>query len=258
MPRGPLFFCPPSPPRVGSDPTEGQVILKINGEDITQKMMKDIGALIKSRPNCKMTLEGGDEGGDLLGNDANDVVVTLNRSGGNTLGVKLMKGPGGVGVAIKSVDVGGQAEKTKLIKAGDDILKINGKDVTKVSGMKEVGVYVPCPPCGLSAPEQPNNLGFLFLFVTFGTRARGNDAELFLESSKVFEPTKPLMQTHRRAHPLAGSSRKRTRSRLFSRATPTLPPGSTKTATAVSPQTRHRNLPRNSGQGPMWKCKRRK
>ena len=131
--------------------TENQKILKINGEDITQKAMKDVGGLIKSRPICKMTLEGSDdmaEAGDAdLGNNQNDLKVTLNRAG-VTLGVKLMKDPAtGQGCAIKSVDEGGQAERTGLITAGMVVLKINGTAVADIKGMKAIGEYVHHAPC---------------------------------------------------------------------------------------------------------------
>ena len=105
--------------------------------------MKDIGAIIKSRSDVKFTLEGGAETSDNLGDGVNSLTVTLDRANGKSLGIKLMKNPAtGKGAAIKSVDVGGQADQLGTLKDGMVILKINGNNVTECSGMKEIGAMI--------------------------------------------------------------------------------------------------------------------
>ena len=62
--------------------------------------------------------------------------IKLDRSGGKALGVKLMRNPAsGAGVAVKSVDVGGQADGK--LQSGDVLSHINGTDVVK-AGMAQV------------------------------------------------------------------------------------------------------------------------
>ena len=56
--------------------------------------------------------------------------VTLDTGSGQTLGLQLMKIPAtGKGVFVKSVDVGGQAEKSGVVKADAIIVEINGTNV---------------------------------------------------------------------------------------------------------------------------------
>ena len=68
--------------------------------------------------------------------------VTLDTSGGKTMGIKLMKNPAGGGVAVKSIDAGGQAEDTGKFTVGDVITHVNGTDISVMSSMKEIGAIL--------------------------------------------------------------------------------------------------------------------
>ena len=58
--------------------------------------------------------------------------IVLDRSNGKSLGIKLLKANDDVGFIIKSVDVGGQAEKFPELTVGRRITHVNQTDVTAV------------------------------------------------------------------------------------------------------------------------------
>jgi len=62
--------------------------------------------------------------------------VTADRSGGKSLGVNLLKGPGGKGATIKSVDAQGQL--AAKVMPGLKITHINGTDITAMT-MRNIG-----------------------------------------------------------------------------------------------------------------------
>jgi hypothetical protein len=124
----------------------GMVITHINGQDISAMTMKEIGPIIKSSDQVTLVLERGlapVEAAVFL-NTASDLpgTVTLDTAGGKTLGVKLKKNPAtGTGVAVKSVDVGGQAEASGKIKPEMVITHVNGTDVTTMA-MKDIAPII--------------------------------------------------------------------------------------------------------------------
>ena len=67
--------------------------------------------------------------------------VVLDRTDGKKLGVNLLKGSGGVGCSVKSVEPGTQAENFPQITTGRGIQFINGEDVTNrtMKGIGQVG-----------------------------------------------------------------------------------------------------------------------
>ena len=134
---------------------QGMLITHVNGQDVTQmKSMKEIGALLKAEPIIWIGM-----GEDLNADGKIDTqgraqalpkpsktksagpepTVTLDTSDGKVMGMKLMKNPAGTGgVAVKSVDAGGQAEQTGKFNVGDIITHVNGTDVSSMK-MKEIG-----------------------------------------------------------------------------------------------------------------------
>ena len=89
----------------------------------------------------------------VYGTALQETEVTLDTGGSQTLGMKLMKNPvtssedAVRGVCVKSVDVGGQAEKSGAVKADDIIIEINGTNVETML-MKDVAPLI---------KEAPNN-----------------------------------------------------------------------------------------------------
>ena len=78
------------------------------------------------------------------GSSKTDVVntVTLDRSNGNSIGIKVMKGSAdGFGIAVKSVEPGGQAEATGKLQAGTVFSHVNGTDVTGMK-LKDIGALI--------------------------------------------------------------------------------------------------------------------
>ena len=73
--------------------------------------------------------------------DADTKSVSLTTADGKSLGFKLRKASSG-GVAIKSLDAGGQAESLGTINVGDVIVKINGTDVSAMSNMMDIGKLI--------------------------------------------------------------------------------------------------------------------
>ena len=67
--------------------------------------------------------------------------VALDRSGGRKLGVQLVKGSGGLGAVVKSVDKGGQAEGHAAVRPGAAITHINGQAVGRL-GMAAIRAII--------------------------------------------------------------------------------------------------------------------
>ena len=64
--------------------------------------------------------------------------VVLDRSGGKSLGVKLLKGGNGKGASVKSIDAGSQAEDFPQITVGRVITHINSQNITDMT-MEDIG-----------------------------------------------------------------------------------------------------------------------
>ena len=64
--------------------------------------------------------------------------MTLDRANGKKLGVNLLKGAGGKGASVKSVDEGSQAEGFPQIVAGRVITHVNGREISDLA-MKGIG-----------------------------------------------------------------------------------------------------------------------
>eukprot|EP00039_Didymoeca_costata_P018769 m.334885 g.334885 ORF g.334885 m.334885 type:complete len:2064 (+) comp17460_c0_seq1:146-6337(+) len=111
----------------------GDLIVAVNGINVQESTMKEIGGIIKQNPEVEFTM-------------MKDMTVTLDTSTGSPLGLKLMKNPAtGTGVAVKSLDPGAQAEQTGKFTPGDIITHINGTDVTSAS-MREIGGLIKSNP----------------------------------------------------------------------------------------------------------------
>ena len=106
----------------------GQPITHVNGIDVTRLTMKEIESIAESSTTVVFRVIE---------------TVTLDTSDGKTLGVTLMKNPAAKlpsakakknpGVAIKSLDAGGQAEASGKVSVGQVITHVNDTDVTEMT-----------------------------------------------------------------------------------------------------------------------------
>ena len=108
----------------------GLTIKSINGQDISDMIMKEIGKLIRAKDECEMTFEDK--------NHKPQNTILLDRSGGKKLGIKMAKGFNDKGAKVKSIDAGSQAEKYPGIFPELRITHINGTVIGNMD-MKEIG-----------------------------------------------------------------------------------------------------------------------
>ena len=88
----------------------------------------------------QLSMSAGEQFQVLVGTGAN--TVTLDRSGGQSIGIKVKKATAdGTGIAVKSVEEGGQAEATGKLQAGTVFSHVNGTDVTGMK-LKDIGALI--------------------------------------------------------------------------------------------------------------------
>jgi hypothetical protein len=106
----------------------GQIITHVNGIDVRDMTSKQASPLFRASDQVVFTLA---PAGSYTGPSPNSIEVTLVSSATTRLGIILMKNKDhseGKGVAIKSVEPGGQADGT-VCEAGQIITHVNGIDV---------------------------------------------------------------------------------------------------------------------------------
>merc|ERR1712151_845860 len=128
------------------------VITHINDKDVRGMAPKDVGPIIKSSTTVNLVFEAAPRDAQQTADPPKQAertdqkllanTVTMDLSNGKKLGFQLMPNPAtGTGIAVKSVDAGGQAELTGKIKQGMVITHINDKDVRGMAP-KDVGPII--------------------------------------------------------------------------------------------------------------------